>query len=264
MMGLSESRGLVEHILPGLAILDESLKRPAPEPHPSTALALGARPVLLLGAPGVGKGTQADCLAHLWKLPKISTGEILRSNVMSGTALGVEADKIMKLGALVPDRIMTEMIASRLGLPDTEIGFILDGFPRTIRQAHWLDRYLSGRGQDARLGIINLRMPPQRIIERVIHRKVCPVCKTVYNTQLLPPKRLGRCDEDGSKLIQRTDDFPEVLQRRLDAFERETEPLIRHYRSYPLFIEVDADRPPSSVTKDIVAAFVTSSLQRGQ
>jgi adenylate kinase len=256
MMGLSESRGLIEHFLPGLTNLDESLKRPASKPVQPPPHNVGARPVLLLGAPGVGKGTQADILARLWGTPKISTGEILRSNVTRGTALGIKADRIMKLGGLIPDHIMTEMIASRLEETDIEFGFILDGFPRTIRQAQWLDRYLNERRQDDRLGIINLYMPPERIIERVIHRNVCPTCKAVYNTQLLPPKRLGRCDKDGSELIRRTDDSPEVFQRRLDAFHRETEPLIRYYRSDKLFIEVDAGKSPSSVTKDIVVAFV--------
>ena len=210
-------------------------------------------PVLLLGAPGVGKGTQADTLAKLWKVPKISTGDILRTNVVNGTTLGVEADRIMKRGGLVPDQIMTEMISDRLGLSDTAAGFILDGFPRNIRQAQWLDGYLSAHRRRTLLGVISMLIGLERVVERVVHRRVCPLCKSVYNTQLMPPKRIGRCDLDDSGLEQRSDDRLQVFQTRLAVFKRETEPLIQYYRGRPLFIEVDADKPPSVVTRDIVA-----------
>jgi adenylate kinase len=257
-MGLSELRGDVADFLPGLTKSDDFPITFATEPNRSTAHTSGARSVLLLGAPGVGKGTQADTLAHLLGVPKISTGEILRSNVTNGTALGIEANKIMKLGGLVPDHIMTEMIANRLDQPDTVKGFILDGFPRTIRQAQWLNKYFNKWQRDAQFGIISLCMAPERIIERVIHRHVCPACKAVYNTLLMPPKRLGKCDKDGSELKRRADDCPAVFQRRLDLFKQETDPLIRYYRGHPRFMEVDADRPPSSVTQDIVSGLVAS------
>src|SRR5579871_3499637 len=132
-------------------------------------------PVLLLGAPGVGKGTQAEVLAKLWGVPKIATGDILRANVASGTKLGLRASRIMKSGGLVPDQVMTEMVANRLELADTAGGFILDGFPRTVGQAQWLDSHLNTHRDGAVLGIINLRMDFELIVERVVYRMVCPV-----------------------------------------------------------------------------------------
>jgi len=209
-------------------------------------------PVLLLGAPGVGKGTQSDILSKLWNVPKISTGEILRANVSNGTALGLQANDIMKRGGLVSDRVMTQMVARRLGDSDTSIGFILDGFPRTVRQARWLDSYLNVHRRGAILGIIVMRMDHQRIVERVRHRSVCPVCNTVYNAQLMPPKRNGRCDKDDSALEQRNDDSVEVFQTRLNVFRKETEPLIQYYRGQALSIDIDAEQQPSFVTRDIV------------
>jgi adenylate kinase len=222
-------------------------------------------PVLLLGAPGVGKGTQADKLATLWGVPKISTGDILRANVARGTTLGRHASRIMKSGGLVPDQIMIEMVADRVGFSDTATGFILDGFPRTVAQAEWLDSHLSAHRSGDMLGIIRLCMDYERIVKRVAYRRVCPVCKTVYNTLLMPPKQINRCDKDNSELEQRSDDRVEVLQTRLDVFRRETEPLIRYYRKHGVIIEVDAGQSPSSVTRDIVSgltAFRSTSLDR--
>jgi adenylate kinase len=218
-------------------------------------------PVLLLGAPGVGKGTQAEKLAELWGVPTISTGEILRTNVANGTPLGIQANRIMKLGGLVPDQIMNGMVADRLGFADTASGFILDGFPRTVHQAEWLDRYLSDHREGAVLGIISMHMDFRGIVERVVNRRVCPLCKTVYNTHLMPPVRVGRCDKDDVELIQRSDDRLEVFETRLEVFKRETEPLIEYFRGRALFIEVDAEKPPSSVTRDIVAGLVSSRMQ---
>lgn len=224
-------------------------------------------PVLLLGAPGVGKGTQAEILAGLWGVPKISTGDILRANVASGTELGLRASKIMKAGGLVPDPVMTEMVSNRLALADTARGFILDGFPRTVGQAQWLDGLLSARRQGAVLGIISMSVDYERIVERVAYRRVCPLCKTTYNTLLVPPKQIGKCDKDNTELEQRNDDRVEVLQKRLEVFRRETEPLVEHYRNHRLVIEVDAGQSPSSVTRDIavsLAAFRKASLDGSQ
>lgn len=208
-------------------------------------------PVLLLGAPGVGKGTQAEILAKLWGVPKISTGDILRANVSHGTPLGVQASQIMKAGGLVPDELVNAMVADRLSDPDTEAGFILDGFPRTVGQAEWLDEYLGIHHKGAALAIVSMCMDYEQIVQRVVHRRVCPVCKTVYNTELMPPKQPGKCDLDDAALIQRNDDSEAVFQTRLEVFKRETEPLFEFYRSHFLFIEVDAGKAPSSVTRDI-------------
>lgn len=220
-------------------------------------------PVLLLGAPGVGKGTQAEILAKLWGVPKISTGDILRTNVASRTGLGLHASRIMKSGGLVPDQIMTEMVFNRLGLSDTAGGFILDGFPRTIGQAQWLDHHLGNHRNGDALGIISLCMDYERIVQRISHRRVCPLCKTVYNTLLVPPKQIDKCDKDNWDLVQRSDDRVEVLHTRLDIFRRETEPLVQYYRKNREVIEVDAEQSSSLVTRDIVSgliAFRSASL----
>ena len=261
-MNLGELGVERETFEPGLAESVERFRTVLSEPrNQAPPRIVGPGPVLLLGAPGAGKGTQADTLAKMWGVPKISTGDILRANVANGTALGVEANRIMKLGGLVPDRIMNEMVANRLEFSDTAAGFILDGFPRTIRQAQWLDGYLSTRRRGAVLGIINMSINLQRLVERVIHRRVCPLCKTVYNTQYLPPKRMGKCDKDGADLEQRSDDCAEVFQMRLDVFKRETEPLIRYYRDRNLWIQVDAELPPSTVTEDIVSRLTQCRMQ---
>lgn len=210
-------------------------------------------PVLLLGAPGVGKGTQAEILAKLWGVPKISTGDILRANAASGTRLGLHASKIMRSGGLVPDQIMTEMLADRLRLSDTAGGFILDGFPRTVGQAQWLDNHIGVHRNGDAVGIINLYIDYERIVQRVAYRRVCPLCKSVYNLVLAPPKQADRCDKDNSELEQRSDDRIEVLQARLDVFKRDTEPLLQYYRKDRMVIDVDAGQSLSLVTRDIVS-----------
>lgn len=218
-------------------------------------------PVLLLGAPGAGKGTQADALADFWQVPKISTGDILRANVAGRTKLGTRAKKVMKTGGLVPDEVMMEMVATRLARPDAEHGFILDGFPRTIRQAEWFDEYLSADRRGAQLGIVSMSVDFEQLVKRVIHRRICPLCKAVYNEELMPPKRVGICDNDGSVLEQRNDDKPEVFKTRLDVFRRETEPLIQFYRDHDLFISIDAQAPPAAVTKAIVSGLTARREQ---
>jgi adenylate kinase len=210
-------------------------------------------PIVLLGAPGVGKGTQAEALASLWNIPTISTGEILRANVKSATALGIRANEEMMRGQLVPDHLITEMVARRLSLPDAVSGFILDGFPRTIQQAQWLDGYLAVHHGNAPLVIINMYMDPEKIVERIIHRRVCPCCDMVYSELSKRPKREGRCDNDNTVLIQRSDDRLEVFQERLGVFTQRTAPLIEHYQHYAQYIVTNADRPASVVTRSIVA-----------
>jgi len=222
------------------------------EQEPELAQVKAPGPVVMLGAPGVGKGTQADLLAQIWRIPKISTGELLRMNVTNRTALGIHADEIMRRGGLVSDQIINEMVAGRLAHSDARDGFILDGFPRTAKQAEWLDDHLAAHRNFAPLTIINLHMEAQKIIERIIYRRICPCCKTAYNNRLKPPRQNGRCDLDGSVLIQRSDDNLEVIQQRLDAFNRETEPLIEHYRGHRMFLTIDADRSVNNVSKDIV------------
>ena len=241
---------------PRLNKSDAQLEVVLSHPNTVTAQANVPGPVLLLGAPGAGKGTQADLLAELWGIPKISTGDILRANVANGTALGVEAKRVMKDGELVPDQVMMEMVANRLSLADLVQGFILDGFPRTVRQAEWFDEYLDDKLQGALLAVVNLSIDLERLVSRVIHRRVCPLCKSVYNQELRPPKRVGICDRDNSVLEQRSDDRLQVFKTRLDVFRRETEPLIQFYRKHDLFLEVNAEKSPASVTKDIVSGLM--------
>ena len=246
----------IPSIRQALTKMDEHSKDHTQKPNHAKVQTSDPGPVLLLGAPGVGKGTQADFLAKLWGVPKISTGDILRANVAEGTALGVKASKIMKRGGLVPDLLVAEMVAERLAKSDAARGFILDGFPRTVWQARWLDEYLRVHCKGALLGIISMSMELPRIAERVVHREACPVCKTVYNALLMPPKQKGRCDKDGAELEQRNDDSLEIFQARIEVFKRETEPLIQYYRTHSRFIEVEADRPPSIVTEDIVSGLM--------
>ena len=250
-MELRINRVRTKNFQPGMTNSDQLLNPVVIAGNQPTTGTERPGPVLLLGAPGVGKGTQAEILAKLWGVPKISTGDILRANVTKGTALGVLASQIMKTGGLVPDQLVTEMVANRLSDSDTETGFILDGFPRTVGQAQWLDEYLGVNRSGAALAVISMCMDYEQILKRVVHRQVCPVCKTVYNTLLMPPIRLGRCDLDDAELIQRNDDSAAVFQTRLEIFKRETEPLFEFYRSRFLFIEVDAGKTPSSVSRDI-------------
>lgn len=258
-MGLSETT-LIRKFRRKLTKIEGCLSPGELEPRGATMRATAPGPVVLLGAPGVGKGTQADALAKIWRIPKISTGEILRTNVTDGTALGIQADETMQRGGLVPNQVITEMVASRLSISDASGGFILDGFPRTVEQAQWLDGHLAGRWNSTSLTIISMYMNAQKILERLIHRTVCPCCKAVYNSRLKPPKRNGRCDKDGSALVQRSDDDTEVLQRRFDVFKRETEPLIEYYRTHRLFMMVNADRPAIMVTKEIVEGIASRGL----
>lgn len=259
-MGLSETTPAKE-MLEGLSTIEECLSPGSIESKDPMVRATAPGPVVLLGAPGVGKGTQSDALARIWHVPKISTGEILRANVTNGTPLGVQAEEIMRRGGLVPDHVITEMVARRIAASDAAAGFILDGFPRTAMQARWLDGHLAVHRNFSSLTIINLHMEPQKIIERIIHRRICPCCKAVYNTRLKPPRQKGRCNRDGSVLVQRSDDSIEVFQERLDTFKRETEPLIEHYRSHRMFMTIDADRPALRVTKDIVESIARRNLR---
>jgi adenylate kinase len=253
-MELGQARDRIEDFAHGLTKSIDCLDSLNPGSIHIPAQILEPGPLLLLGAPGVGKGTQADSLAKLWGVPKVSTGDILRANVADGTTHGLRAKRIMERGGLVPDEIMTEMVVDRLGRTDTALGFILDGFPRTIPQAMWLDGYLSEHRQRDVLGIVHLCMDFDGIVERIVHRRVCPFCKTLYNIQLKPPKRTGRCDKDDTELIQRSDDGLDVLQTRLDVFKRETEPLLQYYRCRSPFVQIEADESPSIVTEAIVAA----------
>ena len=207
-------------------------------------------PVLLLGAPGVGKGTQAQRLMAEFGIPQISTGDLLRQHRRDHTPLGILADDLMSQGKLVPDDLVNQMVAARLKEPDTEHGYILDGFPRTLNQAEWLDRQLVAYLLP--VVAINIVVDQQVLLERITGRLTCPICGTIYNIYSKPPKHDRVCDFDGAALVQRADDTVQVFHERMRSFEQKTTAVIEYYREHGnRFAEVDGDRPIDEVTQSI-------------
>jgi adenylate kinase len=220
-----------------------------PKPLPNASDFLPG-PVLLLGAPGVGKGTQAQRLMAEFGIPQISTGDLLRQHRSDHTPLGILADDLMSQGKLVPDDLVNQMVAARLQDPDTEHGYILDGFPRTLNQAEWLDRQLVAYLLP--VVAINIVVGEQVLLERITGRLTCPICGTIYNVYTKPPKNDRVCDFDGAALVQRADDTVEVFHERMRSFEQKTSAVIEYYREHGnRFAEVDGDRPIDDVTRSI-------------
>lgn len=211
-------------------------------------------PILLLGAPGVGKGTQAKELVKLWGIPQISTGDILRGNVSQGTDLGKIAKELMSKGELVPDTLVNEMVAIRLAQPDTARGYILDGFPRTLNQAGWLDSRLGAQTDALPVVAVSLKVDYNQLLRRITGRRNCPVCQTIYNVYAKAPKVEGICDVEGAALVQRADDTEEVFAERMKAYSALTAPVVEHYRGQGRFAEVDGDQPIEVVSAGIIAA----------
>ena len=211
-------------------------------------------PILLLGAPGVGKGTQAKELVKLWNIPQISTGDLLRGNVAKGTDLGKIAKEIMGRGELVPDSLVNDMVAARLLEPDTARGYILDGFPRTLGQAAWLDDRLAAKIESLPVVAVSIQVNYNQLLRRITGRRNCPVCQTIYNVYMNPPKRDGFCDVEGAALTQRADDTEEVFKERMRAYTDLTAPVVDHYRELGRFAEVDGDRSIAEVATGIIAA----------
>jgi adenylate kinase len=211
-------------------------------------------PILLLGAPGVGKGTQAKELVKLWGIPQISTGDLLRANVAEGTTLGKVAKETMGRGELVPDSLVNEMVAIRLLEPDTARGYILDGFPRTLGQANWLDGRLAAQIEALPVVAVSIHVNYNQLLRRITGRQNCPVCQTIYNIYMNPPQKDGFCDVEGAVLVQRADDTEAVFKERMRAYEALTAPVVDHYRELGRFAEVDGDRPIAAIAAGIVAA----------
>ncbi|MBQ9279615.1 MAG: adenylate kinase [Clostridia bacterium] len=187
--------------------------------------------LIILGAPGSGKGSQCKWITRDYDVPHISTGDILRKNIADGTELGMEAKSYMDKGALVPDELVVNILKARISEPDCkEKGFLLDGFPRTIAQAQTLDAFLTAEGVSIDK-VINLEVPDEEIMSRAINRRTCenPDCKEIYNLRDNPPKVEGVCDKCGSKLFQRKDDNEETVKNRLEVYHAQTEPLIAYY-----------------------------------
>ena len=227
---------------------------PASQPVSSLGHAVTPGPILLLGAPGVGKGTQAKELMRLWGIPQVSTGDLLRANVSQGTELGRAAKEIMQCGNLVPDELVNQMVAVRLSEPDTLDGFILDGFPRTLPQAHWLDAELAARPGALPIVAISLQVDYNLLLRRITGRRNCPVCQRIYNVFLQPPQRDGFCDVEGAELVQRADDTEACFQGRIGNYQSLTAPVIEHYRAQGRFAEVRGDREVAAVAAEVVSA----------
>jgi len=209
-------------------------------------------PILLLGAPGVGKGTQAKELVAKWGIPQISTGDLLRYNRDHGTPLGLKAKEIMESGKLVPDDLVNEMVAERLKQPDTSNGYILDGFPRTLGQAKWLDQHIGA--QTLPVIAVSINVGYNVLLRRITGRRSCPKCGTIYNIYLQPPKVDEKCDLDGTPLVRRSDDTEEVFRERMRTYESQTAPVVEHYRALGRFEEVNGDQPVNAVAVGVEAA----------
>jgi adenylate kinase len=196
--------------------------------------------VVFVGAPGVGKGTQAQRLAVEEKISQVSTGDILRDAVKRGTPLGLQAKGFMESGKLVPDEVVIGLAREKLTSAECAQGYILDGFPRTVAQAEALDRMLKETGSPGLDHVISFDVPNVEIIRRLAGRRSCPRCQTIYHIEYDPPKREGRCDKCGEALVQRTDDKPETVEARLKVFDQQTSPLIAYYQKRGLLRRVDA------------------------
>jgi adenylate kinase len=207
-----------------------------------------SRPVILIGPPGAGKGTQAKKVAALYGVPHLSTGDMFRDNFRRGTELGTRAKAFMDRGELVPDDIVLAMIEQRIAAPDCAPGFILDGFPRTVAQAEALDRMLERTGLPGPL-VVYVKLDASLILRRLTGRRMCKVGGEIYNIYDRPPKTPNRCDHDGGELVQRDDDREEVIKERLAAYEEHTRPVIAYYRQRGLVRELEGSGAPEAVTR---------------
>ena len=208
--------------------------------------------VIFLGPPGVGKGTQADFIAQKYKIPKLSTGDLLRESVTNETPLGKEAKGYMSRGELVPDAVVVGLVEEKLSSPECQKGFLLDGFPRTEAQADQLANYLAstGKGLDQ---VVYFSLSKDEIIRRISGRRSCPNCKAVYHLESVPPKHPGICDVCGKALIQRNDDKPETVESRLAVYQEQTAPLVEYYKTKSILGELDGAGLVSDVQERLVA-----------
>jgi adenylate kinase len=216
--------------------------------------------LVLLGPPGAGKGTQAERLVEDFGLPYYSTGIILREAVANGSELGKQAKESMDAGELVPDELINNVIAERLDSGEADDGFLLDGFPRTIGQAEMLEETLSGRGREL-TGALLIDAPDEEVVQRLSGRRTCAKGGHVYHIDFDPPKNDEVCDQDGSRLVQRDDDKPETVRKRLSVYHDQTEPLIEWYEDKGLLRRFDGTRTPDEVHDLIRATLATKRLE---
>ncbi len=205
--------------------------------------------ILLFGPPGCGKGTQSPLITRLLQIPAISTGEMLRAEVEAGTPLGQEVQSTLAVGALVSDEMVNAIVVNRIRKPDCQNGFLLDGYPRTLSQAKFLDAKLAELGFPPPT-VFHLATPKSVLIERISSRRQCPSCGRIYNLLFKPPLKPGVCDNDGTKLIRRSDDSVEVVSARLEAYEKQTAPIMVHYAGGD-YHSIPANRPPAEIYRDI-------------
>ena len=207
--------------------------------------------IIMLGAPGAGKGTQAKKIAEKYHIPHISTGDIFRANIKNGTELGKKAKTYMDQGLLVPDELTVDLVIDRVGQDDCKDGYILDGFPRTIPQAECLDAALEKKGEKVDFAI-NVEVPDENIVNRMSGRRACVGCGATYHIKYNPTKVDGVCDACGEKLVLRDDDKPETVQKRLGVYHDQTQPLIDYYTKSGVLKEVDGTVDMEDVFQAIV------------
>ncbi|MEG0812516.1 MAG: adenylate kinase [Clostridium sp.] len=207
--------------------------------------------IIMLGAPGAGKGTQAKKIAEKYQIPHISTGDIFRANIKKGTELGMKAKAFMDQGLLVPDEVTIGMLLDRIHMADCENGYVLDGFPRTIPQAESLTKALSEIGEKIDYAI-DVDVPDENIINRMSGRRACPTCGATYHMLFAPPKKAGICDVCGSTLVLRDDDKPETVQKRLSVYHEQTQPLIAYYKKAGVLVSVDGTQAMDAVFQSIL------------
>lgn len=207
--------------------------------------------IIMLGAPGAGKGTQAKMIAEKYNLPHISTGDIFRANIKGGTELGMEAKKYMDAGQLVPDELTVKILLDRVADEDCKNGYVLDGFPRTIPQALVLDKALTELNEKVDFAI-DVDVPDESIVNRMGGRRACVTCGATYHVVHVPPKKEGICDKCGSELILRDDDKPETVKNRLDVYHAQTQPLIDYYTEKGILHTVDGTVDMMDVFNEIV------------
>ncbi len=209
--------------------------------------------IILLGAPGAGKGTQATTLKEMLKAPHVATGDLFRAALSQGTELGLKARSYMDRGELVPDEVTVQMLLERISQPDARGGYILDGFPRTLEQAGALDRALEGR-QEKIDKVVLVEVSVEELVRRLSGRWICRTCQTPYHQTNNPPKAAGRCDVDGGDLYQRDDDKPETVRNRLGVYDQQTAPLIDFYEEKGILTRINGEQEIDAVRRDLLAA----------
>lgn len=204
---------------------------------------------LLFGPPGSGKGTQSRMITNWLGIPSISTGDMLRGEIQAGSELGKTAQSIMTNGGLVGDDLVNQMLAQRISQPDCDNGFLLDGYPRTLEQAEFLDRLIDERGL-AKPVVLHLDVPVDALVGRMTSRRQCPTCGRIYNLLHQPPKKAGICDDDGARLISRKDDQEDVVKDRIRTYEKITRPVLAHYQDRKYY-QIRGDRSPAYIFEEI-------------